>query len=274
MRSAATTLLQNLQGAAEALRKGGDLPKESLAESIVTLRGSFGAIWSTLEQHASIVGIQVEARGEDLSLSSLEALWEQIGALYAEVQRRRSAALALAARVAGLRATNDVAAALLWAPRAEAEELHAELSGEAPVDSDRLDSLTSDSHSFAALLALIDNADDLDDADWERSRSTVANAFGSDLAIAAVRGRIIAPSPGDAEQTLSPISRPSVASDADSEPAPRPVEPAPRPVESAPELIDVPPGVAEPSSSPGPPAPVESDAVSELPPPESSRRPS
>ena len=47
MHSDATSLLQDLEGAAQALQKGGHLPNESLADSIAALRSSFRALFVT-----------------------------------------------------------------------------------------------------------------------------------------------------------------------------------------------------------------------------------
>ena len=86
LRSVATGLLQDLEGAAEALQKEGQLPKESLSESIHSLRDSYRTVWSTLEQHAAKVGIELETPGDDLSLSSLEEIWQQIDSRHAEAR--------------------------------------------------------------------------------------------------------------------------------------------------------------------------------------------
>jgi hypothetical protein len=236
MRTVATSLLQDLEGAAQALQKSGQLPKESLADSIHSLRGSFRALWSTLEQHATFVGIQVESTDDDLSLRSIEALLEQIEVRQAEIRHGRHTALALVTRVSELRATTDSAAKLLWIPRSEAEQLVTELASDAPVDTGRLDELNSDSQPFTQLLTLIDAADDLDDSAWERSRSAVADAFGPDLATAAARGRIIAPPVGASEPTASsdapdpPASVAPVAPVAMPEPTPAAPEPAMEPM--------------------------------------------
>ncbi len=230
MRTVATSLLQDLEGAAQALQKSGQLPKESLADSIHSLRGSFRALWSTLEQHATFVGIQVESTDDDLSLRSIEALLEQIEVRQAEIRHRRDTALALVMRVSELRATTDSAAKLLWIPRSEAEQLVTELASDAPVDTGRLDELNSDSQPFTQLLTLIDAADDLDDSAWERSRSAVADAFGPDLATAAARGRIIAPPVGASEPTASSDAPDPPASVAMPEPTPAAPEPAMEPM--------------------------------------------
>lgn len=239
MRSVATTLLQDLEGAAQALQKSGQLPKESLADSIVSLRQSFRALWSTLEQHASHVGIELESLGDDLSLHALESATERIDAVYAEIGRRRAAALAVVRRVVGLRATTDAARVLLEVPRGEAEQRVAELTGEAPVGLDRLESLTSDSHPYSLLLALIAATDDLDDGAWEQRRAAVADAFGPNLAAAVARGRVIEAATGSVEPAPPPVAPAPVA--------PAPV--APEPVAPAPFVPAPAPGVSEAAGS-------------------------
>ena len=174
------------------------------AGGMCALSSELAALESDLQQlHAEakeLVGAEYQD-GLDIARlrQLLESISEQKSTRRAEFERRRDEASRILGKCARLARGTEGDYPPLQPCKQAAVELASSLSA---CDEDSLPpgilGLLSGDHPLAALIQLVEGADNLADDDWERLRSVIEGAYGPSLATAASRGRI-----GFADETVT-----------------------------------------------------------------------
>lgn len=183
----------------EALQELQDSGKPLSAELILELgnsRNQFNALRArVLELAESLVLSPTQKEPEIESLKALKSLLED--AVQAEEQKEaiaqvRQQALRVLERVLALAHRDNSDFQPLLECQEKARELQHAISESQPSDSHSdTQALAEGNHSFAQLLTLIEQGDELDDDRSADLHDSVAESFGRTLATAAVRGRLI-----------------------------------------------------------------------------------
>ena len=170
------------------------VPNGNVGSDLTSLRADFLGFRSRLAEAAASLSLRTEdIAGADLAL---EGLRQTLNAV--EEAERRQAFLELKARAEG---ELNRAVALVYrgnpefAPLEDCKEaarrLHAEItSSEWPRLHPECESLAQGQHAISTLVNLACRGSELSDGDCERAVAAVSAAFGTPLAIAAVRGRL------------------------------------------------------------------------------------
>lgn len=174
-----------LWSAAKQLQEAGIPPADSLLQEIATYSRNFAAVQKqALELNKSV------APGEIASLKDIQNLVETVSAAAGKASTR-DAALKVLDRVLALTHREQSDFAPLRSVQARARELHRAISESTPTQlhSDT-ESLIGGKHPVAAVLALVEQQDKLDDSQWVILEETVSAAFGKQLAVAISRGKL------------------------------------------------------------------------------------
>lgn len=192
LRDRAKQVAQELERAAASLKDPGVLPNEALNSSIASLRTEYQAVHEVLERSANELGIPVTVELGSWCISDLEVLARSIEASVAArtAEAQRSSALGILQRIQSIRVLSGDPTTHAGA-LSEAERLAVEIqnapSGETPA---MVGQLVAGGHPLAALLRLVEHARDLTEGECELCRDSIASAFGANLAIAALLGRL------------------------------------------------------------------------------------
>jgi Tetratricopeptide repeat len=188
-------LSQGLTSAARDASTLGALPTDELMERCANARQRFDAMAEAVRASAQDLGVPVD-RG---SLANLEAMHALVPLLRVAEERKHecrqltSRAIAVLAQVERLDHPADPAFAPLVSCRDRARTLRervATLSGDDP-EREVID-LAEGRHPFQSLLRLVSADDSLDDIAWADLFDSVESSFGSPLATAVARSRIVA----------------------------------------------------------------------------------
>ncbi|MGL5062861.1 MAG: hypothetical protein ACRC62_23035 [Microcoleus sp.] len=178
-------LADRLSQAAKQLQDTGIPPAESLLQETATYCRNFATVKTqAIELNKSA------AIGEIASLKDIQNLVETIAASGGKAEIR-SAALKVLDRVLALIHREQSDFAPLQSVKARARELHRAISESTPTQlhSDA-ESIIGGQHPVAAVLALVEQQDNLDDSQWVTLEETVSAAFGKQLAVAISRGKL------------------------------------------------------------------------------------
>ncbi|MEG4939658.1 hypothetical protein [Microcoleus sp. F4-D5] len=222
-------LADRLSQAAKQLQDSGLPPSDSLLQEVATYSRNF----ATLQKQAIELNKSAIAPGEIASLKDIQNLVETAAASEG-IAEMRDAALKVLDRVLAIAHREQSDFAPLQSVHAKARELQRAISESTPTQlhSDA-ESLVSGKHPVAAVLALVEQQDKLDDEQWVFLEETVSAAFGKQIAVAISRGKL----------TIAEMAK---AAPAKVEPA---LKPAPEPKISAeplPEVIIIPSGNVAP----------------------------
>ncbi|NJR22872.1 MAG: hypothetical protein HC786_12260 [Richelia sp. CSU_2_1] len=178
-------LADRLQAAAKQLQDTGLPPAESLLQETAT----YGRNFATVQKQAIELNKSV-APGEIASLKDIQNLVETIAASGGKAESR-NAALKVLDRVLALVHREQSDFGPLQSVQARARELYRAISESTPTQlhSDA-ESLIAGKHPVAAVLALVEQQDKLDDEQWVVLEETVSAAFGKQLAVAISRGKL------------------------------------------------------------------------------------
>lgn len=187
-----------LSEAAKELQDPGRLPPEKLHEEVASFGSTFAALRARVCELAESLPVSsTRPPGEIASLSDLQATLQAIADVV-ETEAKRTAleeirerALMTLDRVLAI-AGSDEADFPPWREcQARARDLSRAISeadwSSLPPDAE---TLVEGTHPFAALLAFVERTTDMDDAQWELLRETVAGSFGKALAAVASRGKL------------------------------------------------------------------------------------
>jgi hypothetical protein len=260
-------------GAAEAL--AATLPPPTLLlDDLSAARDAFAALRSAMLEQAGALSLVFDAE----ELGTLRDLEPVLAAITAAEERRarlaawegaREEAFGVLDRVIGLIHREDKSLPALGEAQGRARELRAALAGSTPAELERETTmLPGKTGPFAALLALVEGWNSLDDDRCASLQDAITEFFGRSLALAALRGRIgregeVPPpaprkrppaidQPAPAAAPVAPVDVPAPAVesppprvDAPAAPVALPELPVPRPV--GPD-IQQPPSVAAPAA--------------------------
>ena len=179
-------LADRLSQAAKQLQNSGLPPSDSLLQETATYSRNFAEVQKkALEHNKSAL-----APGEITSLKDIQNLVETAAASVGKAEIR-DAALKVIDRVLAIAHREQSDFGALQSVHAKARELQRAISESSPAQlhSDA-ESLVSGKHPVAAVLALVEQQDKLDDEQWVILEETVSAAFGKQLAVAISRGKL------------------------------------------------------------------------------------
>lgn len=204
-----------LSEAAKELQDPGRLPPEKLHEEVASFGSTFAALRARVCELAESLPVSsTRPPGEIASLSDLQATLQAIADVV-ETEAKRTAleeirerALMTLDRVLAI-AGSDEADFPPWREcQARARDLSRAISeadwSSLPPDAE---TLVEGTHPFAALLAFVERTTDMDDAQWELLRETVAGSFGKALAAVASRGKLAIGTSVSLDSAVSEIGR-------------------------------------------------------------------
>lgn len=173
---------------------GGEIPDQELVNNLAALRSDFLALHATTWELAAATEVDLGSAELPATITGLRSafdLVERAAATRAEEVQAREAAISILARVMAIVHPEVPIFEPLAQARATALELHQAVDA-LPWEEMRAEAnaLAGGTHPLACLLALVERADLLADADWDRCQAAIEDAFGKPLAIAAVRGRL------------------------------------------------------------------------------------
>ena len=179
-------LADRLSRAAKQLQDSGLPPSDSLLQEIAAYSRNFAEVQKkALELNKSAL-----APGEITSIKDIQNLVETV-ASNAGKAGIRDAALKVLDRVLAIAHREKSDFAPLQSVHGKARELHRAISESTPTQlhSDA-ESLVRGKHPVAAVLALVEQQDKLDDEEWVILEETVSAAFGKQIAVAISRGKL------------------------------------------------------------------------------------
>jgi class 3 adenylate cyclase len=250
--------------AARELQESGVPPAESLLEEFTAASRDFADLRAKVFDLAASAAVAAE---ETASVKDLEALLRDVAQAIekAQAEEARQRAIAVLDRVLALAHRDESSYAPLLDCQAKAGDLRRAIAEaawqELPEDTQPL---ADGSHPLAALLTLVERAEELTDAQWEPLSDVVSTAFGKTLVGAAWRRKLAS------RTEIPPAPPPTPAPPPKEEPIETPVQevlaapsatavqevvaaPAPPPAET-PEEVTV--AAETPAAAPAP-APVE-----------------
>lgn len=180
-------LADRLAQAAKQLQDSGLPPSESLLQEIVSYSRNF----SVVQKQALEVSNSAITPGEVTSLKEIQNLIQTIAASEGKGEIR-SQALKVLDRVLAIAHREQSDFGPLQSVHGRARELYRAISESTPTQlhSDA-ESLVSGKHPVAAVLALVEQQDQLNDEQWVILEETVSAAFGKQIAVAISRGKLI-----------------------------------------------------------------------------------
>ncbi|MBE9093177.1 hypothetical protein [Tychonema sp. LEGE 07203] len=179
-------LADRLSQAARQLQDSGLPPSDSLLQEIASYSRNFAGV----QKQALELNKSALAPGEITSLKDIQNLVETATASEGKAEIRDAALKALD-RVLAIAHREQSDFPPLQSVHAKARELQRAISESAPTQlhSDA-ESLVSGKHPVAAVLALVEQQDKLDDQQWVILEETVSAAFGKQIAVAISRGKL------------------------------------------------------------------------------------
>ncbi len=179
-------LADRLSQAAKQLQNSGLPPSDSLLQEMATYSRNFAEV----QKQALVQNKSALAPGEITSLKDIQNLVETAAASVGKAEIR-DAALKVLDRVLAIAHREQSDFGALQSVHAKARELQRAISESSPAQlhSDA-ESLVSGKHPVAAVLALVEQQDKLDDEQWVILEETVSAAFGKQLAVAISRGKL------------------------------------------------------------------------------------
>ncbi len=176
--------------AARELRESGVPPAESLLEEFTAASGDFADLRAKVLDLAASAAVAVE---ETASVKDLEALLRDVAQAIdkAQAEEARQRALAVLDRVLALVHRDESNYAPLLDCQAKARDLRraiAEAAWRQLLEDTQ--PLADGSHALAALLTLVERADELTETQWEPLSDVVSAAFGQTLVSAVWRRKL------------------------------------------------------------------------------------
>jgi len=206
-------LLASLRNAAESLETDGKLPDASLNEQLLAVRNRLSDIRDQTIAIAHSVQAAVPLSPDRFpTIADIKSAWTVIDdtrAQAAHKERKRRDADAMLQRASRIQ-HRDAAKSDLLEPFRQAiitildDCLHPE-DGPTNVVED----LADGRHPVCALLALVEHGGELDPSDWDRMRKAVTAAFGLDVCVAAVQGKLYVAEPDMPAEVEGPAVPPS-----------------------------------------------------------------
>jgi uncharacterized protein YjdB len=220
-------LADRLAHSAKQLQQSGLPPSENLLQEIVSYSRNF----SVVQKQALELSNSALVPGEIISLQEIQNLVQTISASEGKAEIR-SQALTVIDRVLAIAHREQSDFGPLQSVHSKARELQRAIAESTPTQlhSDA-ESLVSGKHPVAAVLALVEQQDKLDDEQWVILEETVSAAFGKQIAVAISRGKLTVTETQIAPQIAAPAT----------------VKPVPAAVaEPLPEVIVIPSGKVAP----------------------------
>ncbi|MEG3938616.1 hypothetical protein QT995_10675 [Microcoleus sp. S36b_A3] len=179
-------LADRLSQAAKQLQDSGLPPSDSLLKEIASYSRNFAEV----QKQALQVNKSALAPGEITSLKDIQNLVETAAASEGKAEIR-DAALKVLDRVLAIAHREQSDFAPLQSVHGKARELQRAISESTATQlhSDA-ESLVSGKHPVAAVLALVEQQDKLNDEEWVILEETVSAAFGKQIAVAISRGKL------------------------------------------------------------------------------------
>ena len=212
-------LAVRLADAARELEVAGRPPADALLDEVAAARAEFADLRARVLDAARAASVPVPSIAEVEGLRALEPLLRAVReAIAAEEKRRevaevRRRALEILDRVLGISHQDDPNFTALVQCKSKAEEIRRVIADPAAFEKGNSEAIIDSTPSFTALLTLIEGRDLLDDEKFATLHDTVSQSFGRSLAVAATRGKLIAPgSAPAAERPSAPPAPPRAAS--------------------------------------------------------------
>ena len=212
-------LAVRLADAARELEVAGRPPADALLDEVAAARAEFADLRARVLDAARAASVPVPPIAEVEGLRALEPLLRAVReAIAAEEKRRevaevRRRALEILDRVLGISHQDDPNFTALVQCKSKAEEIRRVIADPAAFEKGNSEAIIDSTPSFTALLTLIEGRDLLDDEKFAALHDTVSQSFGRSLAVAATRGKLIAPgSAPAAERPSAPPAPPRAAS--------------------------------------------------------------
>lgn len=207
-------LADRLSQAAKQLQDSGLPPSDSLLQETAAYSRNFAAV----QKQALELNKSALAPGEITSLKDIQNLVESAAASEGKAEIR-DAALKVLDRVLAIAHREQSDFAPLQSVHAKARELHRAISESAPTQlhSDA-ESLLGGKHPVAAVLALVEQQDKLDDEQWVILEETVSAAFGKQIAVAISRGKLtiaqmVKTAPAKVESVVKTAAEPKISAE-------------------------------------------------------------
>jgi hypothetical protein len=219
-------LAQLLSQAAQQAQSGAP-PAESLIDEITSIRTEFVDVRQRVVEATKALSINAPGMAEIDSLKALKLVVDAVAKGIADQEKKaalleaRTKVMTVLDRILAISHVDGPNFTALVQCQAKAREIRQAAQDPRAFDSENAPAFLESTPSFAALLTMIENRDNLDDDKFAALEDAVTQSFGKTLAVAATRGKlVVGTAPASAE-------RPAAA-------APRGLEPSPRMATSAP----------------------------------------